>query len=128
MQEKNVDVAKIILELRAHYSIPSDRELAKIIKVSNNVITNWKKRGSIGSIKNILDTWPELSRTWLETGEGSMMKMSSDDLEFIKEFGELIRMKETKEIMAFLKSIKKSEVHAIYEHIEEKYMKKAPRH
>lgn len=55
----------------------SQLDFANRLKVTSGAITNWKKRKlGINVINKIVEEFPQISRDWLITGEGSCFKAS----------------------------------------------------
>lgn len=55
----------------------SQLEFAKRLNVTSGAVTNWKKRQlGINVINKIVDAFPQISREWLMTGEGSPLKVN----------------------------------------------------
>lgn len=75
MQEKNITkVKKILLALAEYLGVKGIRGLAECLGLPDNNLYAWIKRDSIGDIGSILGKCPNISKEWLETGEGEMMQ------------------------------------------------------
>ena len=58
--------------------------------LSNGYIKNFKGNFGSDKLENLLNAFPNLSREWLLTGEGEMLKESSQPIQSIHENGDTI--------------------------------------
>lgn len=70
------DVSLNIRELMRIKKISKDVEFAKELGISKQLLSKWKSRNTY-DIDKIVDRFPEVSKVWLLTGEGSMLKSES---------------------------------------------------
>lgn len=75
MQDKNqADVKSMLNELAKHLNVKGVRGLAKELGEAEGKLYAWVKRGAIGDTGSILSKCPTVSKRWLETGEGDMIR------------------------------------------------------
>lgn len=67
-----VDRAKILLAIRNYKNFKTDAAFARFLGLSPNTVSNWYARNSFNA-EILLNKIPELSSTWLLTGEGPML-------------------------------------------------------
>lgn len=72
--EKYAYVQKVFDTLISAWSVNGYKGLAEFIGVPYQTLMAWKKRGSIGDYAPFMDKG--ISRAWLETGEGEMLKQT----------------------------------------------------
>lgn len=66
----------------SHYGIRNFSEFARLIGISDDLMSKWRKRNSY-DVDKIVEFFPDVNRAWLLTGEGSMLnedvRPASDD-------------------------------------------------
>lgn len=73
MQIKNKTIAnKILMKLAKYLKVKGINGLAEHFKEDKNKFYAWSKRGKIADTGVILGKCPEISKAWLDTGEGEM--------------------------------------------------------
>ena len=70
------DVSLNIRELMRIKRISKDVEFAKELGISKQLLSKWKSRNTY-DVDKIVGKFPEVSKVWLLTGEGSMLKTES---------------------------------------------------
>ena len=70
------DVSLNIRELMREKGIKKEIDFANELGISKQLLSNWKSRNTY-DINKIEDKFPDVSKTWLLTGEGSMLKSES---------------------------------------------------
>lgn len=66
------DVSLNIKEIIDYYKLKNFSEFAKIIGISDDLLSKWRKRNSY-DIDRIVYRFPDISTTWLLTGKGDML-------------------------------------------------------
>ena len=67
------DVSLNIRELMREKGIKKEIDFANDLGISKQLLSNWKSRNTY-NVNKIEDKFPDVSKTWLLTGEGSMLK------------------------------------------------------
>lgn len=68
-----VDKSLILKELKKYKKFTTDAEFAQFLGISTQNLSAWYKRNTFDDNK-IVDLFPEISRIWLLTGTGNMLK------------------------------------------------------
>lgn len=75
-----VDKCKILSELRSYKNFKSDTDFARFLGISPQRLFNWYKRNTFDE-NVIVEKFPEVSQSWLLTGEGEMLRNQIDRAE-----------------------------------------------
>lgn len=67
----------ILNKIKEYKDFKTDVELADFLGISRQNLSAWRTRNSI-NVNSIVDKLPELRRSWLLTGEGTMLKSDTD--------------------------------------------------
>jgi len=86
------DVAKRLDKAVEIGGFKSRRKMCESLKIPYGTLNNWIKRGKITSsgILTITENFPQISKTYLETGEGDILKLDTG----ISNYGHDARTKE----------------------------------
>lgn len=68
-----IDNNLILNKIKEYKDFKTDVELADFLGISRQNLSAWRSRNSI-NVNSIVDKLPELRRSWLLTGEGTMLK------------------------------------------------------
>jgi hypothetical protein len=83
-----MDKSQIINEIKSHYNIKTDSELASFLGVSQPTISAWRKRNTI-DYELIITKCNDINPEWLITGKGEMLKLKVPGISKITEDGKL---------------------------------------
>ena len=71
------DKTYILKELKRYKNIETHKEFADILEITQQNLSGWYKRNTFDYNK-VAEKFPEINRVWLLTGEGEMVKSSSN--------------------------------------------------
>lgn len=80
-----IDNNLILNKIKEYKDFKTDVELADFLGISRQNLSAWRSRNSI-NVNSIVDKLPELRRSWLLTGEGTMLKSDTTPLDQPMEF------------------------------------------
>lgn len=69
----------ILNKIKEYKKFKTDVELADFLGISRQNLSAWRTRNSI-NVNALVDKLPELSRVWLLTGNGEMLKSDTSDI------------------------------------------------
>lgn len=75
-----MEISKRINEIRESLFGGVNKDFARALNEKENTTSNWIKRGaSLDVVDKIVDKLPNISKSWLLTGEGKMLRNSQDE-------------------------------------------------
>lgn len=72
-----MDKSLILNQIKTTFNIRSNAEFARLLGISPQNLSNWYKRGTY-DVNLILRKFTDVNETWLLTGEGEMLKESTE--------------------------------------------------
>lgn len=72
-----MDKTVILNQIKNTFNIKSNAEFARLLGISPQNLSNWYKRGTY-DVNLILRKFTDVNETWLLTGEGEMLKESTE--------------------------------------------------